>query len=67
MESNEIQDVLSEQMDKIRDVQCLLTAISKFDPGGNESRLADMAEQQLDAIRDALEALEVRHWIEVRN
>ena len=67
MESNEIQDVLSEQMDKIRDVQCLLTAISKFDPGGNESRLADMAEKQLDAIRDALEALEVRHWIEVRN
>jgi hypothetical protein len=55
MATTEMQDLLLDQMDKLRDVQCLLTAISKFDPGGAESRLADMAEKQLDIIHDALE------------
>jgi hypothetical protein len=53
-------EILRDQLDKIRDVQSILTAISKFDPGGIECRLADMAEKQLDAIYNALDAIEVK-------
>jgi hypothetical protein len=54
---NNIQTIINDQQDKIRDVQSILTAISKFDPGGMESRLAAMAEKQLEAIHEALDKL----------
>lgn len=57
MTADELDFVLREQKDKIRDVQALLISISKFDPGGWESRLAVMAEKQLDDIHEALDKL----------
>lgn len=57
MSTSERSEVASDLQYKIRSVQSLLAAISKFDPGGNESRLADMAEKQLDEIHDALDKI----------
>lgn len=57
MSKDEIQTALSTQQDKIRDVQSLLTAISKLDPGGVQGRIADMAEKQLEDVHTALDAL----------
>lgn len=64
MPANAPELILREQKDNIRNVQALLSnvqalliSIAKFDPGGWESRLAVMAEKQLDDIHEALDKL----------
>lgn len=59
MNSGKIEDVLGNQIYKIHDVQSLLTAISMFDPGGSESRLARMANEQLTEIANVLDTIDM--------